>query len=100
MLFILSFNRQDLQSRYINAATWRLLIVSTYLDPRYKELPFLAERVKQQMTDEVEDKLLSMETTQDSLTQDTQDSQLPLKVHPPKGLSRVQVQFLNFRRFV
>ena len=63
--------KKDLQSRYTGAAIQRLLNVSTYLDPRYKELPFLAEVVKRQMKDDVEDELLAMETTEDSqLTQD------------------------------
>jgi len=35
--------------------------VATYLDPRYKELPFLGEIQKQRMIDDVEDELLALE---------------------------------------
>ena len=63
--------KKDLQSRYTGAAIQKLLNVSAYLDPCYKELPFLDEVAKRQMKDDVEDELLAMETTEDSqLTQD------------------------------
>ena len=33
--------RSDLQGRYQNAAVWKIMNVTTFLDPRYKDLPFL-----------------------------------------------------------
>lgn len=63
--------KKDLESRYTKSAIQRLLNVSTYLDPRYKELPFLTDIAKRRMRDDVKDELLAMETSQT-----TQDSQL------------------------
>ena len=55
--------KTDLQKRYSTSALQKMLIVSTYLDPQYKELPFLDETEKQKMISDVENELFTMETT-------------------------------------
>ena len=56
--------RRDLHARYQNVAVQRLMNVATFLDPRYKELPFLSHISKRTVIDQVEDELLSMESTE------------------------------------
>ena len=53
--------RRDLHD---DAAVQRLMNVATFLDPCYKELPFLSYISKRTVIDQVEDELLSMESTE------------------------------------
>ena len=52
--------KKDLEERYQTAALKRLMNVATYLDPRYKELPFLSPSSTRNVIDQVEDELLDM----------------------------------------
>ena len=53
--------KNDLDQRYQTAALQRLMNVATYLDPQYKELPFLTVIKKRLMIDQVEDELMDMQ---------------------------------------
>ena len=53
--------KHDLQQRYQDDSVKKLLDVSAFIDPRYKELPFLDADYRKLITDEVEDELLALE---------------------------------------
>ena len=53
--------RSDLQERYQSAIAQRIKNVATFLDPRYKELPFLDAISRRRMIGDVEDELLVLE---------------------------------------
>ena len=53
--------KHDLQQRYQDDSVKKLLDVSAFIDPRYKELPFLDADERKLIIDEVEDELLALE---------------------------------------
>ena len=53
--------KRDLQGRYSTPSVARILNIATFLDPRYKELPFLDDPSKRKIIDQVRDELLVME---------------------------------------
>lgn len=53
--------KHDLQQRYQDDSVKKLLDVSAFIDPRYKELPFLDADDRKLIIDEVEDELLALE---------------------------------------
>ena len=53
--------KKDLEDRYHNTTVERIINFATFLDPRYKELPFLDSFSKQKIIDQVEDELISLE---------------------------------------
>ena len=53
--------KHDLQQRYQDDSVKKLLDVSAFIDPRYKELPFLDADDRKLIIDKVEDKLLALE---------------------------------------
>ena len=53
--------KNDLGSRYQSTSTQKLMNIATYLDPRYKDLPFLDDIAKQYMIDDVQDELLALD---------------------------------------
>ena len=53
--------KNDLDGRYQTAALQRIMNVAMYLDPHYKELPFLTLINKQVMVEQVEDELMEMQ---------------------------------------
>ena len=53
--------KYDLQQRYQGHSVKKLLDVSAFIDPRYKELPFLDPNDRKFIIDEVEDELLALE---------------------------------------
>ena len=53
--------KHDLQQRYQDDSVKKLLDVSAFIDPRYKELPFLNADERKLIIDEVEDELLALE---------------------------------------
>lgn len=70
--------KSDLQGRYQSAAVQRILNVATYLDPRYKKLPFLDELQKLRMIDDVKDELLALEIPENTEQEETpQESEEP-----------------------
>ena len=52
--------KKDLDERYQTPALQGLMNLATYLDPRYKELPFLSPSRKRIVVDQVEDELMGM----------------------------------------
>ena len=56
--------KRDLQERYSTPSVARILNITTFLDPRYKELPFLDQLTRRRIIDEVQDELLVMEETE------------------------------------
>ena len=61
--------KKDLEDRYHNTTVERIINFATFLDPRYKELPFLDSFSKQRIIEQVEDELISLEC-------DTMDQQM------------------------
>ena len=53
--------KHDLQQRYQDDSVKKLLDVSAFIDPRYKELPFLDADDRKLIIDKVEDELLALE---------------------------------------
>ena len=53
--------KRDLQERYSTPSVAKILNIVTFLDPRYKELPFLDEPTRRNITDQVWGELLIME---------------------------------------
>ena len=51
----------DLQQRYQDDSIKKLLDIAAFIDPRYKELPFLDADDRKLIIDEVEDELLALE---------------------------------------
>ena len=56
----LEINR-NLQERYSTPSIARILNIATFLDPRYKELPFLDEPTRRNIPDQVRGEVLIME---------------------------------------
>lgn len=56
----IAINR-DLKERFQSSEVQKIINVATYLDPRYKELPFVDEVTKVSILSKVEDELLAME---------------------------------------
>ena len=61
--------KRDLEDRYHNRTVERIINFATFLDLRYKELPFLDSFSKQEIIEQVEDELISLEC-------DTMDQQM------------------------
>ena len=61
--------KKDLEDRYHNTTVKRIINFATFLDPRYKGLPFLDSFSKQEIIEQVEDELISLEC-------DTMDQQM------------------------
>ena len=55
--------KRDLQEHYSTPSVARILNITTFLDPRYKELPFLDQPTQRRII-EVQDELLVMEETE------------------------------------
>ena len=53
--------KKDLEDRYHKTTVERIINFATFLDPRYKELPFLDFCNKQEIIEQVEDELISLE---------------------------------------
>ena len=53
--------KSDLASRYQSTSIQKLMNVATYLDPRYKDLPFLDDVAKKMMIDDVQDELVNLD---------------------------------------
>ena len=86
--------RRDLQARYQTAAMQKLMNVATYLDPRYKELPFLSYTSKRTVIDRVEDESLSMESLEPAKPPELEVAQEEVKSHWLKRLRKAQ--YLSF----
>ena len=56
--------KRDLQERYSTPSVARIVNITTFLDSRYKELPFLDQLTRRRIIDEVQDELLVMEETE------------------------------------
>ena len=54
-------NKRGLQERYSTPSVAMILNIATFLDPRYKELPFLDEPTRRNITDQVWGELPIME---------------------------------------
>ena len=61
--------KKDLKDRYHNITVEKIINFATFLDLRYKELLFLDSFSKQEIIEQVEDKLISLEC-------DTMDQQM------------------------
>ena len=72
--------KHDLQQRYQDDSVKKLLDVSAFIDPRYKELPFLDADDRKLIIDKVEDELLALEEDMLVLRSDTFD-RLSFTVH-------------------
>lgn len=83
----------DLSTRYNEGCIHQLLNVVTYLDPRYKNLPYLNEREKREVLQEVESMLMShvalveARDLEDSteLTSEADDESIPPKKKKKPG---------------
>ena len=53
--------KRNLQERYSTPSIARILNIATFLDPRYKELPFLDEPTRRNIPDQVRGEVLIME---------------------------------------
>ena len=53
--------KKDLEDRYHKTTVERIINFTTFLDPRYKELLFLDSYSKQEIIEQVEDELISLE---------------------------------------
>ena len=54
--------KKDLDDRYHKPAVEKIINRATFLDPRYKELPFLDSYSKREIVDMVEEELISLES--------------------------------------
>ena len=54
--------KSDLAGRYQDSAVQRVINVTAFLDPRYKELPFLSVPEREAVMEQVEDELIAMYT--------------------------------------
>ena len=77
--------RRDLHARYQTAAVQKLMNVATFIDPRYRELPFLSHISKRTVKDQVEDELLSMESTEPMEPEAPQEDEEPPAKKAKKG---------------
>ena len=73
----------DLQGRFQSPAIQKIVNVATYLDPRYKELPFLDERNKQRIVDDVRDELLELDTTEPTDQEEPPSTDSEVSEQPP-----------------
>ena len=76
--------RNDLQERYQSAAVQRIMNVATFLDPHYKELPFLDVISKRRMIDDVEDELLGLEAEVHGASEEATSTSQETNEPPPK----------------
>ena len=53
--------KKHLEDRYHQPAVEKIISMATFLDPKYKELPFIDSWSKREIVDMVEDKLISLE---------------------------------------
>ena len=52
--------KSDLAGRYESSELKTVLNVTTFLDPRYKALPFISDSDKEKVLEQVEEELLDM----------------------------------------
>ena len=79
--------KKDLDDRYHKPAVERIINMATFLDPRYKELPFLDSYSKREIVDMVEEELISLEsdsTNQELRTEEVVDDDLDPPVSKKK----------------
>ena len=79
--------KRDLQERYSTPSVARILNITTFLDPRYKELPFLDQLTRRRIIDEVQDELLVMEETE---KEDPPEVEEVIEGEPPSKKKKVQ----------
>ena len=65
----------------------RLLNIATFLDPRYKQLPFLSSVEKLEVIDQVEEELLSMDIDTPSLS--LEEPEPPVAKKPKSAVSEL-----------
>jgi len=77
------------------------LSTATFLDPQYKELPFLSTTEKEEILDEVESELISMHmVTEPDDVQTNELDELDPVVDQQKGQKRVITQKLDFPNYL
>lgn len=77
--------KKDLDERYQTPAQQRLMNLATYLDPRYKELPFLSSSRKRVVVDQVEDELMGMQPQPPPETLEEDETEEPQPKRQKKG---------------
>ena len=67
--------KSDLAGRYQSSELKTVLNVTTFLDPRYKELPFVSDSDKEKVLEQVEEELLGMYSTSNRSSQDNESKE-------------------------
>ena len=88
--------RNDLQERYQSAAVQRIMNIATYLDPRYKELPFLDVISKRRMIDDVQDELLGLEAEVQEASEEATSQEETNEPSPKKRKGPVSKLYRRF----
>ena len=66
--------KSNLAGRYQSSELKTVLNVTTFLDPCYKELPFVSDSDKEKVLEQVEEELLDMYSTSNRSSQDNKSS--------------------------
>ena len=67
--------KSDLAGRYQSCELKTVLNVTTFLGPRYKELPFVSDSDKEKVLEQVEEELLDMYSTSNCSSQDNESKE-------------------------